>query len=175
MVEYTGTYTTCTTEADVLALTGKEGEIAYAKDTKMRYMFNGAAWFPTDAVRVLRGTTNVNLSATGSTKILSIPPTSFRFIVLGIHIEAITLTGTVITQPTLAVGATSPNYNDIAASQGLTGLLTTLGLTSTNALTIANARAAIVGATDIYAKVNLAAIGPSAYTARLDIFGYFEL
>jgi hypothetical protein len=175
-LQYYGQYITCDTETDVLALTGRPGDVAFALDTKMRYQYlTTGTWFPTDALRVLRGSATVNLMATGTTKICTIAPTSFRFVALGIHAEATALTGTVVTQPTLAVGATATNYSDIAASQGLTGLLTTLGLTSTNALTLTSARAALTGSTDIFAKVNTAAIGPTAYTARFDLFGYFEV
>lgn len=177
MLQNYGQYIVFDTEAEVFAANGNPGDIAYAGNTKLRYMcFGGTSWFPTDATRVIRGTSNVNLLSATAQKILTIPSTTYRFVVLGIHAETVTLTGSIVTQANLSAGATSPNYTDIAPAQGLvSGLLSAIGLGSTNALTLAASRAPLTGSTDIYVKVNLGAIGPSAYTARFDLFGYYEV
>ncbi|THG30665.1 hypothetical protein [Naasia lichenicola] len=176
-VQYYGQNQVWDSEANMMATTGRPGDLAYASDTTMFYRSNGSGWFPTDALRVLRGTAPVNLAATGSTLIYTLAPTSFRFVVIGVHVEILSLTGNVLTQAQLAVGATGPNYADIAASQGLLGTLAGIGLTSSNALTLASARAALNGGTAVYAKVNTPATGLplTAYTARLDLMGYFQV
>lgn len=174
-IKYTGSYITCDTEADVLAMPGRPGDVAYAVDTDMRYKSNGASWFPTDALRVIRGTGIIDLKTAASTKILTIPPTTFRFVVVAAHLEITDLVGTVVLQSTLSIGTVAAAYNNIVAAQLLNGILQSVGLTSTNSLTLTSAVAALAGSTDVYAKVTIPATGPSSYKARIDLMGYYEV
>jgi len=175
MITYYGQYISAETEAEILLMNGKAGDVAYAADTKLRYMYNGASWFPTDALRVLRGTTPIDVKTAGNTKVLTLPATSFRFVPVAAHVEVLTLTGTVILQPSLSLGTNATSYNNLFTSSPLSGLLTTVGLTSASALSIANAVAPLAGSTDVYAKVNITATGATTYTLRADIMGYFEV
>jgi len=174
-IKYYGQYIAADTEAEILLMSGKAGDVAYAADTKLRYMYNGNDWFCTDALRVLRGTATVDARTVGNTKILTIPSTTFRFVPLGAHVEVTSLTGTVILQPTLSVGTNSPNYNNLFTATGLVGLLSAVGLTSNNALNLANAISPLAGGTDVYARVSIGATGPTVYVVRIDIMGYYEV
>lgn len=174
-LDHYGQYICWDTEAEVLAATGLLGDVAYAKDTKIRYMFDGAVWRPTDATRVLRGTVNVDAKNTGNTKIYTIPNTIFRFVPIGVHAEYVALAGSIGLAPSIAVGTNSPNYNNIATSSSLATLLSTLGLTTPSAFTIANNLAPLTANTEVYARVSSAATIFSAYTVRLDLFGYYEI
>lgn len=177
MQRYFGQYLAYETEEEIMFLPGKAGDVAYAFDTKLRYMSNGSSWFPTDALRVIRGTAVVDLRAAAATKILTLPPTSYRFVVLGAHVEVTELTGSIVTQPSLSVGTNSSSYNNLFTNTGLAGLLTAVGLTSSNSLSLASAAPALPGASDVYAKVNVGPIGVglTAYKARIDLMGYFEI
>lgn len=174
-LDHYGQYICYDTEAEVLLQIGKLGDIAYAKDTTMRYLFDGTNWRPTDATRVLRGIANVDGKTVANTKIITVPPTSFRFVPLAIHVEYLTITGTVGLAPTVSVGTNSTAYNNIATSSGLTTLLASVGLTSPSAFTAANNVTPLAGSTDVYARVSVGATLYSAYTIRLDMFGYYEV
>lgn len=176
-VQFSGSYITFDTEANLVASIGRPGDVGYALDTDMRYKSNGTAWFPTDALRVIRSQNTISMTATGATKIITLPPTVFRFIALAAHVELISLTGTVITPGTISVGTNSTAYNNIFSNSavGSSSLLGSVGLVNTNALTIAQSLAALNGSTDIYARVNLAEIGASVQLIRIDMMGYYEV
>jgi hypothetical protein len=175
MINYYGQYISADTEADILALAGKPGDVAYAQDTKLRYMYNGSSWFPTDALRVVKSTATVDAKTVAATKIITLPNTVFRFVAIAAHIEVVTLTGTVVVQPSLSIGTNSTAYNNLFTSSILTGTLTAVGLMSPAALSVANAIAPLAGGTDVYARVNIATTGATVYALTIDLMGYFKV
>lgn len=174
-IKYYGQYIAADTESEILLITGKAGDVAYATDTKMRYAFNGTAWLPNSVVQVLRSTVTLNGKATGSTLIYTVPPTSFRFVPVGAHVEAIAATGTGILSPSVSVGTNSTAYNNIFTSTLLSSLLASAGLVQPSALSIANAVTPLTNGAQIFANVNAAATGYTTYTFQVDILGYYKV
>lgn len=175
-INYYGQYINADTEAEIITFNGKAGDVAYAVDTNIRYLcVSGTNWRPTDAVRILRGVANVDAKSLGNTKIYTFPSTIFRFVPIGVHAEYVTMSGTIGLAPTITVGTNATTYNNIATSSGLATLLSSLGLTSPSAFTIANNVAPLTASTDVYARVTGTATLYTSYTVRLDIFGYYEV
>lgn len=164
------------TEADILAISsGQMGDLAYAKDTKLSYRFDGTQWVPTDALRILRGTATVNAKNTGNTTIYTMPNTSFRFVPLAAHAEAISITGAIGVNPTISIGTNASSYNNMFSSSLLDSILNATGITKPYALTIATNVPALTASTNIVARVSGAATLYTTYTIRIDIMGYYEI
>src|ERR1044071_3921221 len=166
-------YLVTDTEAELLALSPMPGTIGWPMDSKVRVLYDGTSWKPSAAIQILRGTVEINGKATGNTKIFTTPNTSFKFVPIGIHVEYTDITGVLGLAPNITIGTNPTTYNNIASSNALATLLSSVGLVSPSAFTIANAIPPIVKNTDIYARVTTAATLYTAYKLRADIFGYY--
>lgn len=173
-LKYYGQYLCYDTEAEVMATNGKAGDVAYAMDTDLRYRSNGISWFPTDALRVLRSTVTIDGKTVANSKVITTPPTSFKFVPLGGHVETVAAAG-VVTQPTISAGTNATNYDNLFTSTILSGLLTAGGLSSPNALTLAKNITPLPGSTDVYVKVpTLGTAVATTFTFKVDLMGYFK-
>ena len=169
-----GQYIVTDTEAELLLLTPHIGQIGYPADTKIRLLYTGS-WVPNAAVQVLRGQANVDGKSVANTTIYTMPSTSFRFVPLGAHVEVTSVSGTVGVMPTVSMGTNSPNYNNLFTGSALNSLLTTLGVTQTNALAIASTVNPITGDTALTARISVAATLFTTYSFRIDVLGYYEV
>src|SRR5882762_3602360 len=115
-----------------------------------------------------------NALATGATVLTTIENGTQRFVPVFFHLEVKTLTGVVGTGATFSVGTNASTYNNILAAQttGTTLLGSLNGLQQYNILTISTA-GSIAPNTAINVNVTIAAIGPTVYTLRPDIIGYY--
>lgn len=161
-------------EAELLALTPLAGVIGYPLDSKVRCIYDGTVWRPSAAIQILRGAVEINGKTTGNTKVFTTPNTSFRFVPIGVHVEYTDITGVLGLAPNISVGTNAASYNNIATSNALATLLSSVGLVSPSAFTIASAVQPLPGNTDIYVRVTSIATLYTSYKLRADIFGYYE-
>lgn len=116
----------------------------------------------------------VNLLSTGSTQLFTTENGTQRFVPMFIHLEVTSLTGTIVTGASFSVGSNSTSYNNLlpitASSTGILGNL--FGIQQFNVLTAA-ATTSIAANTSIFLKVTTAAVGPTVYTVRPDVIGYY--
>lgn len=150
------------------------GDIAYAKDVKLNFTFDGNTWNPNSRILVKKGVANVNCKTSGTTLIYTLEQSSYNFVPLFIHVKAINISGLVLS-PSVSIGTNATNYDDVLSVTALDSLLSATGLVKTYNAAQTKAIPSLTGGTQIYAKVptlNLATA--TNYMVRFDIMGYYE-
>lgn len=159
--------------ASNLPTVSDDGQIAYILDSQSSVTYSTAtsSWNPVGRQMVFKSSVSVNAKTLASTLIYTLPASPLYFYPTQIVPRNVNISG-VTTGPSVSIGTNATSYDNIASTQLISTLLSTVAV-SNGVPQNTSYSPALSGGTAIYAKVTTAAIATN-YTLKYDILGFYD-